>query len=373
MNLKQKFGVTYEPTIIKKDGTVVKHPAKHNLLMDRGLDQVGVRGVEIFRCCHLGDSAAPTNKMSTVDAITWAGTTVTSTDDYFDSGDAYGKHVIQFPDESTCRIIEFISAREVIVDTEGSLADTSCITWKVSQTTLLNKLKTSTKYNLDVDTNNGTLITEGAEDDAYGTGEYWRTFEFDFTEETTIYEAGYDEGTTYISGRVVFDEPLVIEAGSRLLLKLTLCVHFMKGSFRVMDPIFNTPATLELIDIWKTKGYGHDYVDGDGNDRYESLQDFPLFQPSAGYVTVKLRNLTTTVIDAMFTKDTYVEGSFEHNFYYNHANQIQDPFYIIEYCSYYKVAMRMTLDTTQEIPDDTLLSMQFKVKWDRILPAFPIA
>ena len=240
------------PRVLKPDGTIVVHPTEKNLILDRALYMLIQNRRSMSRQLtyfYIGSGDAPNFRQSVIGDLSCSISTLNSTLPFFTQADADGHRVIQFNDNSKCRIETYVSSTEVLIDEERNFVDGDAIIWDVDRVAMDSyTFRSGTKYGIHrTDFGNEYELVNGVIDETYIKRRSYTTRRFDFpTAGTLIKEIGwsYDsDSTNYLGGRLVLDTPLVINAAEMLLLTIAVVSRIPVGPVSA-DPFFGKPAIV---------------------------------------------------------------------------------------------------------------------------------
>lgn len=136
----QRAYVQYTREILENGRVVQSFAPKRNLLLDSGLDLVGVYGwVQCFKYCILGTGTTPTKRDSGNITFTRSGVRVTSSASFFVAADV--NRILKMDTGEEMYIRAYVSGTQVDVDKSGALPASEGTVWYVEQT----KLDTQTR------------------------------------------------------------------------------------------------------------------------------------------------------------------------------------------------------------------------------------
>lgn len=402
------YSIKVKPTITDLDGNILReYEEQSNLITDWGLNRLGDTRTEGYLARQLayvylgvatGENLHGTNRSTGTSTLQQVGDvlSVQSGDFIFLAEDFGGKRVFQLSDNTTCIPVEWIDDTSIRVDTNRTLTNMQAVIWNVEQSKLNEYYRYSSTPEVDEGlTYNGSstyILDDSNPDDIELTIARWRTVRFDFTTESkTITEAGWSSESAAngnLFGRIVFNEPIQVALNERLLIKITMYQKTWTGHID-SDPIYGQPANWWLdtnhllnADFDNTLDNKISYINKTGgimipNGNYSSFY----LEPAENEYALYFKNtagLSQTIGDA--GSRTYVQNSFKRE--WNNRSytvmshdftELKEIWFGREYYGWQQShCPRIIYDNFVNKSNTRKLDIQMTMKWNRVLPEFPV-
>ena len=384
--MTNNYSIKVTPTVYDVDGNVKKvYPTLPNLILDNGLDQIVGRGpMTCMNYFHIGTGTKTVNRKSGAGTISRSGNTVTSTVGFFNPDDA--NRVIQFSDNTSCRIETYNSPVSVDVATSGVLTNVSCIVWHTETPELETWYKSSNTPDITDSENNGTtiaVVNAGVLDQEYVESTTFLSRKFIINDDITVTEAGWSWRSTQdtsadidrgMFGRIEFETPIDLLVNETLALKVTMIrVLFQHGALSA-DPIFGVPCVLSGEYLTPNYESCWQYVKPDGTIGTTATKLYLAECASIGsYDRFRFYKDDETYVDVNVTPKPYINGSRTQEMNTTEITTLGDATYTryqIYSSTSYRDALVYTFNTPLVIPQDALLNLTYTITLDRVLPDF---
>lgn len=318
--------VEWETFARNPDGTVVPlRKAKRNLILDQGLDYFASQLiVNCTRYCAVGTGTNPIKRDSGAITFSRAGTTVTSSANFFEAGDV--GRLLKFDTGEEMKVTAYTDPQNVTVDTSGALGAAEGTVYYVNRTGLQTETARTGNLRTDAGDNQSTFSVD--------TWTHKRTFLFPAVGGNVTYnEIGWSPSSG--AGANLFGMDLIsggdsLLTGQQYIVIVRLSVKVSPASGVAVGDVgnngFDTSGTAKMESVALGDGQGFIGLNSAGNASggYANLE--PSHQSSLSCATM-FRTLdftqqaitSGTIFDSdnvqkNATASTYTPGTFFRDF-----------------------------------------------------------